>query len=343
MRSLHQASSSLKGGKSQLIGFPLANTSNLLVTVIGGSGFIGRQVVRSLAKRGYRVRVASRRPDLSGHTQVAGVPGQVMPVQANVRFPASIAAACEGAYAVINATGTDVSRGSQTFDAVVRFGSETIAKAAAATGAKVLITVSGIGTDLDVTSLAVQAKKDAERAAATHFPGAMVVKPSVVFGPDDRFFNKTASLARFAPVLPLIGADTKIQPVYVGDVAEAVATLVDRGVADGKSYELGGPRVLNMRELMQFTLDTIQRKRVLLPLPWGVAKFMGSILGLMPSPILTADQVELLKVDNVVSATAKAHGLTLQGLGITPRAMETVVPEYLYRYRKSGQFTKANA
>jgi uncharacterized protein YbjT (DUF2867 family) len=322
----------------------LANNSNRLVTVIGGSGFIGRHVVRALAKRGYRVRVASRRPDLSGHTQMAGGPGQVVPVQANVRFPASIAAACEGAYAVVNTVGTDVSSGSQTFDAVLRFGSEAIAKAAKATGAKVLITVSGIGTNLDTSSLAVQAKSQAEKIAAEIFPGAIVVKPSVVFGPDDRFFNKLASMARFAPVLPLIGGgETKIQPVFVGDIAEAIATLIDRGEANGKSYELGGPRVASMKELTQFTLDTIRRKRVLLPLPWSVSRLLGSILGILPNPQLTADQVELLKFDNVVSADAKAKGLTLEGLGITPHTIESVVPEYLYRYRKAGQFTQANA
>jgi uncharacterized protein YbjT (DUF2867 family) len=311
-----------------------------LVTVIGGSGFIGRHVVRSLAKRGYRVRVACRRPDLAGDVLPYGVPGQIALVQANVRFPASVAAACDGAYAVINATGTDVSSGTQTFDAILAFGAEAVAKAARAAKAQVLVMISGIGAGGNEGSAAARYKAQGEAASAKAFPGAMVVRPSVVFGPEDRFFNKLAAMARFSPVLPLFGGgDTKLQPVFVGDVAEAIANLVDGGSATGKVYELGGPEVASMRELTQFALDTTYRKRMLLPVPWGIASAMGSVLGLLPGSPLTRDQIELLKPDNVVSAVAVQEKRTLEGLGITPRSFRSVTPSYLYRFRKEGQFT----
>ena len=313
--------------------------SDKLVTVIGGSGFIGRQLVRSLAKRGYRVRVACRRPDLAGHVLPLGTPGQIALTQANVRFPHSLAAACEGAFAVVNATGTDVSSGTQSFDAVLVFGAGAIARAAEAAKASMLITVSGIGADVNATAAAARAKGNGEAAAALAFPGAIAVRPSVVFGPDDRFFNKMAGLARFAPALPVIGGSTKIQPVFVGDVAEAIATLIDRDAADGKTYELGGPAISTLRDLMQFTLDTTRRKRLLVPLPWGIAKVIGAVAGWLPGAPITMDQVEMLKTDNVVSAAAKSEGRDLTGLGITPRSFATIVPTYLYRFRKEGQFT----
>jgi uncharacterized protein YbjT (DUF2867 family) len=314
--------------------------SNQLVTIIGGAGFVGRNLVRSLAKRGYRIRVACRRPDLAGHVLPLGTPGQIALVQANVRFPASLAAACDGAYAVVNATGTDVSRGAQSFDAVLVFGAEAVAKAARAAGAELLITVSGMGADPEGTSAQAKAKGLSEMAAARAFPGAIAVRPSVIFGPDDRFFNKAASMARFSPVLPLFGGGaTRIQPVFAGDVAEAMAVLIDRGEASGKTYELGGPVIATLRELMQFTLDTVQRRRLLLPVPWGVAHILGSVAGFLPKPPITADQVELLKSDNVVSAAAVAEGRDFRGLGITPRSFETIVPSYLFRFRKEGQFT----
>jgi uncharacterized protein YbjT (DUF2867 family) len=269
-----------------------------------------------------------------------GVPGQIALVQANVRFPASIAAACEGATAVINATGTDVSSGTQTFDAVVAFGAETIAKAARAAKADVHIMVSGLGAGDNTASEASRAKMQGEAASARAFPGSMVVRPSVVFGPEDRFFNRLAAMARMAPALPLFGGGTtRIQPVFVGDIAEAIATLVDAGVANGKTYELGGPEVASMKELTQFVLDTVYRKRLLVPVPWPIAKGMGAVMGLLPGSPLTSDQIELLKPDNVVSERAQAEQRTLEGLGITPRSFRTVAPTYLYRYRKEGQFT----
>lgn len=314
--------------------------SDKLITLIGGSGFVGRHIVRSLARRGYRVRVACRRPDLAGHVQPLGTPGQIMPVQANVRFPASLAAACDGAHAVVNLTGVLYSAGGQSFDAVHAFGAEASAKAARAARAKVFIQMSALGADSDSTSAYARSKAEGEARARAAFPGTIVLRPSIIFGPEDSFFNRFAALARVSPALPLIGGgETRFAPVFVGDVAEAMARLIDRGEADGKTYELGGPEILSFRQLMDFTLDTIGRRRLLVPVPWTVARVQGLILGLLPKPLLTADQVELLKSDNVVSAAAEHDRRTLAGLGISARSIEGIVPGYLYRYRKAGQFT----
>jgi NADH dehydrogenase len=317
-----------------------ASNSEKLITVIGGSGFLGRHLVRALAKRGYRIRVACRRPDLAGHVQPLGTPGQIMPVQANVRYPASLAAACDGADAVINLTGILYGSGAQSFDAVHVFGAEASAKAAKAAKARLFIQMSAIGADAASTSAYARTKAAGEARARAAFPGAIVIRPSIVFGPEDGFFNKFAGLARLSPALPLIGGGaTKFQPVFVGDIAEAVARLVDAGEADGRTYELGGPEVLSFKQLMQFTLETIGRKRLLVPLPWAIAKMQGMILGLLPKPLLTADQVELLRSDNVVSEDARRDGRDFEGLGITPRGIAGIVPSYLYRYRRAGQFT----
>ena len=314
--------------------------SEKLITIVGGSGFIGRHIVRALAKRGYRIRVACRRPDLAGHLQPLGVPGQIMPVQANVRFPASLAAACDGTYAVINLTGVLYSGRAQSFDAVHAFGAEATAKAAKAARARVFIQMSAIGADPASSAAYARSKAEGESRARATFPGTIVLRPSIVFGPEDSFFNRFAGLARFAPALPLIGGGTtRFAPVFVGDVAEAVARLVDKGDADGKTYELGGPEVLTFKQLMQFTLDTIGRRRLLIPVPWTVAWVQGLILGLLPNPLLTVDQVELLKRDNVVSEAALRDKRTLEGLGISARGIEGIVPGYLYRFRKAGQFT----
>lgn len=318
----------------------LVQPSDRLITIIGGSGFLGRHIVRALARRGYRVRVACRRPDLAGHLQPLGNTGQIMTVQANVRYPASLAAACEGAYAVINLTGVLYSAGAQSFDAVHSFGAEASAKAARAAKARLFIQMSAIGADANSSAAYARSKAEGEARARAAFPGAIVLRPSIVFGPEDSFFNRFAAMARVAPFLPLIGGgETKFAPVFAGDVAEAVVRLVDKGEADGQTYELGGPEVLSFRQLLQFTLDTIGRNRLLLSLPWGVAKLQAALMGLLPRPPLTMDQVELLKSDNVVSAEARRENRTLEGLGITPQGIEAIVPAYLYRYRKAGQFT----
>ncbi|MBZ0262910.1 MAG: complex I NDUFA9 subunit family protein [Hyphomicrobiales bacterium] len=318
----------------------MAENSEKIVTLIGGSGFIGRHIVRTLAKRGYRIRVACRRPDLAGHVQPLGTPGQIMPVQANVRFPASLAAACDGATAVVNLTGVLSSRGAQSFDAIHVFGAEASARAAKAAKAQVFIQMSALGADADSGSEYGRTKAAGEAKARAAFPGAIILRPSIVFGPEDNFFNQFAGLSRLAPALPLIGGgQTKFTPLFVGDLAEAIARLIDKGEASGLTYELGGPEVFSFKQLMEFTLETIGRKRLLVPVPWPIAKVMGTVMGLLPFAPLTADQVELLKTDNVVSEAAAREGRDLTGLGITGRSIQGIVPSYLYRYRRAGQFT----
>jgi uncharacterized protein YbjT (DUF2867 family) len=317
--------------------------SDKLITVIGGSGFIGRHIVRSLAKRGYRVRVACRRPDLAGHVVPLGGPGQVVPMQANIRYPASLAAACDGAFAVINLPAVLYNSGAQSFDALHVFGAEAVAKAAKSAKAQMLVQFSSIGADLNSPSAYSRTKAEGEAKAASIFPGTTIIRPSIVFGPEDNFYNKFAQMARFSPALPLIGGGkTLFQPVFVGDVAEAVATLIDRGIADGKTYELGGPEKQSFKQIFQFILATVQRKRLLLPLPFGIASLIGAVAGILPKPALTTDQVESLKTDNIVSVIAESEGRTLSGLGITARSTASIVPSYLYRFRKAGQFTVPN-
>jgi uncharacterized protein YbjT (DUF2867 family) len=316
------------------------SNTDKIVTLIGGSGFVGRHIARALAKRGYRIRVGCRRPDLAGHVQPLGTPGQIMPIQVNVRYPASLAAACDGAYAAMNLTGVLSSGGAQSFEAVHVFGAEACAKAARTAKASVFIQMSALGADVNSGSEYAKSKGQGEVRAKAAFPGAVILRPSIVFGPEDNFFNQFAGMSRLAPALPLIGGGvTKFTPVFVGDVAEAVAKLIDAGEATGKTYELGGPEVFTFKQLLEFTLDTIGRKRLLLPLPWPVAKVLGTVLGVMPGAPLTADQVELLKTDNVVSDAATREGRDLSGLGITPSSIQGIVPSYLYRFRKAGQFT----
>lgn len=314
--------------------------SDKIVTVIGGSGFIGRHVVRALTKRGYRVRVACRRPDLAGHVLPLGVVGQVATVQANLRYPASLAAACEGAYAVINLPGVHVTPFGQDAGAVHVFGAGAAARAARQAKAQVFIQMSAIGANAESTSTYARTKAEGEAQAKGNFPGAIIIRPSLVFGPEDALFNRFAAMARVSPVLPLIGGGTtKFQPVFAGDVAEAIATLVDRGEASGKTFELGGPETASFADLMRFILKTTVRKRLLLPIPVGVAKGLAAIAAYLPGSPLTSDQVKMLQDDNVVSASASAEGRDLRGLGIVPRSFESIVPTYLYRYRKEGQFT----
>jgi NADH dehydrogenase len=317
----------------------LQTNVNKLVTVFGGSGFVGRHVVRALAKRGYRIRVAVRRPDLAGHLQPLGRVGQIHAVQANLRHPKSVEAAARGADVVVNLVGVLFERGRQRFDSVHARGAETVALAAAAFGAS-LVHGSAIGADENSPSLYARSKAAGEKLALAAVPGATIMRPSIVFGPEDSFFNRFAALARISPFLPLIGGGlTRFQPVFVGDVATAIAEAVDGRAKPGAIYELGGPEVRTFKELMEFTLATIERRRLLLPIPFPLARLQATFLGLMPKPLLTRDQVALLKQDNVVSGEAKRQGRTLQDLGIEPISMETVVPYYLWRFRKAGQFS----
>jgi uncharacterized protein YbjT (DUF2867 family) len=309
-----------------------------LVTVYGGSGFLGRHLVRALAKRHYRIRVAVRRPDLAGHLQPLGRVGQIHAVQANLRNPESVEAAARGADVLINLVGILFERGRQRFDAVHTEGARNVAAAAKAHGAR-LVHVSAIGADENSTAVYARSKAAAERLVREVMPETMVMRPSIMFGPEDNFFNLFASLARMSPVLPLVGGGhTKFQPVFVGDVAQAIANAVDGQARAGTTYELGGPEVRTFREILEYILATIERRRLLLPMPFLVAKLQASLMQFMPTPLLTPDQVELLRTDNVVSDPAVTQGRTLQGLGIAPTPIEAIVPSYLWRFRKTGQF-----
>jgi len=309
-----------------------------LVTVYGGSGFLGRHVVRALAKRHYRIRVAVRRPELAGHLQPLGRVGQIHAVQTNLRNAASVEAAAHDAEVLVNLVGILFERGRQKFDAVHTYGAEQVALAAKSHGARV-VHVSAIGADEHSPSAYARSKAAGERAVMAAMPDAVVVRPSIIFGPDDDFFNRFGALARMSPVLPLIGGGlTKFQPVFAGDVATAIADAVDGTVRGGTTYELGGPEVKTFKELLYFVLATTERRRLLVPVPYFMAKLQAMALQFMPKPMLTPDQVELLRADNVVSETARAEGRTLEGLGITPDTIQTIVPTYLWRFRKAGQF-----
>jgi uncharacterized protein YbjT (DUF2867 family) len=322
----------------------MASNLDTLVTVFGGSGFVGRSVVRALAKREYRIRVAVRRPELAGYLQPMGRVGQIHTVQANVRHPASVEAAMRDAHVVVNLVGILAESGAQTFEAVQGAGAGTIATAAAAADAQ-MVHVSAIGADEQSESSYARSKAAGEKAVLAAVPSATIMRPSVVFGPEDQFTNRFAALARISPFLPLIGGGvTKLQPVYVGDVATAVANAVDGKAKPGRVYELGGPEILSMREIMETILAITDRERMLLSLPFGIAKFQSYVLQFAPRTLkLTADQVELLRHDNVVSQAAKDAGLTLEGLGITPDSLEGISPQYLWRFRPAGQFQRKNA
>jgi NADH dehydrogenase len=320
------------------------SNADTLITVYGGSGFLGRHVVRALAKRDYRIRVAVRRPELANFLQPLGRVGQIHAVQANLRNAASVDTAARDAQAVINLVGILAEGGKQRFDRVHTYGAEQVALAANAHGAR-LVHVSALGIDENSAAHYARTKAAAEKLVLAAQPQAVIIRPSILFGPEDDFFNRFAALARFSPVLPLIGGgETKYQPVFVGDVATAIADAVDGKLRSGATYELGGPEVRSFKELMQFTLATIERKRLLVPLPFFAANLKAMFLQFAPSPLtLTPDQVEMLKVDNVVSGAAKTEGRTLQAIGIEGETIEAIVPSYLWRFRRAGQFRPRSA
>ena len=312
--------------------------SDRLVTVFGGSGFVGRHLVRTLAKRGWRVRVAVRRPDLAQYLMTAGAVGQVHAVQANLRYPDSVEAAVDGAEAVVNLVGLLYESGRNGFDAVQAFGPGAIGRAAKAAGVARYVHMSALGVTTSKARYA-QSKAQGEAAALAAFPEAVIVRPSVLFGPEDGFFNKLAAMAQMSPVLPLIGGgQTRLQPAFVGDVAEVLTRGVEGTLASGTIYELGGPEIMTLRQITEMVLRVTNRSRLLVPLPFPIAAIQAKILQFLPTPPLTPDQVELLKSDNVVSDQAIAQGCTFAGLGIKPVTTEAEVPSYLWRYRKSGQF-----
>jgi uncharacterized protein YbjT (DUF2867 family) len=322
--------------------------ANRLVAVFGGSGFLGRHIVRALVHEGWRIRVAVRRPDLAAFLQPIGGVGQIQPVQANLRFPESIAAAIEGASAVVNATGVTAESGAQTFEAVHVEGAFALARAASAARVSSYVHISGIGADPNSASPYIASKGLGEKATRDVFSGAVVLRPSVVFGPEDDFFNRFGALACHLPILPLLGGGrTRLQPVYVGDVGRAVAATLSGLARPGAVYELGGPRTMTLREAAELTLHEIDRRRLLIGLPLNPSRWIATstqfaskvTFGLFPKLLTTTrDQVDLLASDNVVSEEAETEGRVLSALNVLPQAVETIIPSYLARFRRTGQY-----
>ena len=312
-----------------------------LVTIYGGSGFVGRYIAQQIAQNGWRVRVAVRRPNEAMHVKPYGVVGQVEPVFCNIRDDASVNAVMQGADAVINCVGTFDRTGRNNFDAVQHVGAERIARLAAANGVACMVHISAIGADAEAESLYQQSKAQGEAAILRHMPDAVILRPSVIFGVEDGFFNRFAAMSRFTPVLPLVGAESKFQLVYVDDVARA-AVAGATGEAAGGIYELGGPDVHTFREWMDIMLGVIHRRKVLMNVPfwiarmkaWGLDMFQMLTLGLFTNTILTRDQVKTLRHDNIVGEGA----MTLADMGIRPVAAASILPDYLWRFRPSGQY-----
>ncbi|WP_425093828.1 complex I NDUFA9 subunit family protein [Tropicimonas sp. S265A] len=317
-----------------------------LVTIFGGSGFVGRYIARRMAQQGWRVRVAVRRPNEAIFVRPYGVVGQVEPVLCNVRDDASVAAVLEGADAAINCVGILSATGKNTFGLVQHHGAERVARLAAAAGVARFVQISAIGADADSKSTYASSKGLGEQAVLKHQPDAIILRPSIIFGPEDQFFNRFAGMTKLGPVLPVVGAGTKFQPVYVDDVAKA-AVLGATGAAAPGIYELGGPDVDTFRELMVQMLKVINRRRLVLNIPFFAAKIMGAgldlvqklSLGLIHNSMLTLDQVRNLAKDNVVAADAKGFA----ELGIQPVSLEAVLPDYLWRFRPDGQYDELKA
>ena len=312
-----------------------------LVTVFGGSGFLGRHVVRALLKRGWRVRAAVRRPDLAGFLQPLGMVGWVQPIQANLRYRWSVDRAVEGADAVINLVAIMTPSGRQNLESVNVFGARAVAEAARARGLDRVIHVSAIGASPDSPSAYGRSKAAGEAGVFETLPKSVVMRPSILFGPEDHFFNRFAAMDRMSPALPLVGGGkTKFQPVFVGDVARAIVDAVEGKAKDGTIYELGGPEIHSFRECMELMLQVIGRKRMLVPLPWGVAGVLGSILQYLPGKMLTPDQVRQLRVDSIVSEAAIAERRTIEAFGIELTTLGSVLPTYLSQYRVRGEYEK---
>lgn len=311
-----------------------------LITVFGGSGFVGRHVVRELAAKGYAVRVAVRRPDLAGFLQPLGNVGQIQLVQANLRFPDSVEAAVKGADTVINLVGILAESGRQKFDAVQAEGAKVVAVAAKNNDAH-LIHMSAIGADKDSASSYGETKAKGEVAVKRIVKDAIIMRPSIIFGPEDDFFNRFGAMSRIAPALPLIGGgQTKFQPIYVGDIAKAIVSAVEGGCEKGETYELGGPQIFSFRECLEILLKQTCRNKPLVNIPWFLAGMMAKAIGWLPGAPITSDQLEMLKSDNIVSDQAQKQKRTLEALGIQPTPMAAILPSYLVQYRPSGQFTK---
>ena len=312
-----------------------------LVTIFGGSGFVGRYIARRMAQQGWRVRVAVRRPNEALFVKPYGVVGQVVPTLANVRDDDSVRAAIRGADAVVNCVGILAPDGKNTFEAVQDEGAGRVARIAAEEGVQRFVHISAIGADAESDSTYARTKAAGEAAVLDHMPGAVILRPSIVFGPEDQFFNRFAGMARFGPLLPIVGGSTRFQPVYVDDIALAASTALQDGSVQGV-YELGGPDVDSFRDLMVQMLQIIRRRRIIFNMPFWMARTVATIgeaasavtLGLIKPP-MTRDQVRNLARDNLVSEGAR----TLADLGVTdPSSLEAILPEYLWRFRPSGQY-----
>ena len=314
-----------------------------LVTIFGGSGFVGTQVVQLLARAGYRIRVAVRRPDLAGHLRPLGAVGQVVPMQANVRNRESVQAAVKGASIVINMAAIGIEKGRQNFRAVNVMGARHVAEAASAAGAERFVQMSVLGAADDSASLFSRSRAAGEAEVLRAFPGATIIRPSVIFGVNDDFFNLIGNLVRVLPVFPLFGGKTKFQPVYVGDVAEAVVAAAEGRARPGKVYELGGPEVLTYREIAERVLRDTKRNNPILPLPTAMGALLAIPMALMPKPLLTVDRVRLLGIDNVVSDAAVKEKRAIAAFGIVPTPLDAVLPTYLWRFSQNGQFDRQTA
>jgi uncharacterized protein YbjT (DUF2867 family) len=321
----------------------IALNSSTLVTVFGGSGFVGRYVVQALAKTGCRVRVAVRQPNLALFLQPLGSVGQIHPVQANLRYEDSVRRAIDGADGVVNLVGVLQPSGKQTYRAIQAEGAGLVADAARDAGVRAFVHISANGANRSSKSVYARTKADGEDRVAAAFLDSIILRPSIVFGQEDEFFNRFASMSRFSPFMPLIGGQTRFQPVYVGDVAQAVVAGLDGRARSGAPYELGGPAIYTFRELLDLVAEYSERKRPFLPIPFWMAKLMALLTQWLPGAPITLDQVRLLQTDNVVSADAIAEARTLQGLGIQPRAVEAIVPRYLVRFRPKGEFSTMRA
>lgn len=307
-----------------------------IVTMFGGSGFIGRYAARKLAKRGWRVRVAVRRPNEAHFLRPYGDVGQIEPFQANIRDEDSCRRALEGADAAMNFVGILSPSGKQTFEAVQAEGAGRIARLAAEAGARRLVHLSAIGADAESDSVYARSKAEGEAAVRAAFPKAVILRPSVVFGEEDDFFNRFAKMAQFSPVLPIAGGETRFQPVYVDDVAEAAVRALEGDFAEGGLFELGGPEVKTMRALMEVMLQVTRRKRALADVPLGLLRIGAGLTDWLPFAPVTRDQLKLLARDNVVAPGAQG----LEAFGIEPKSLESVLPGYLYRFRPYGQYAR---
>ncbi len=312
----------------------MPTTDAPIVAIIGGSGFVGRYIAQAMARAGWRVRVGCRRPHEAHFVRPYGVVGQVEPVQVNIRDDASVARIAEGCHAVVNCVGILFPSGKNSFEAIQAEGAGRVARAAREAGAERVVQLSAIGADPESPATYGRTKAEGERQVLEAVPEAMILRPSIVFGTEDQFFNRFAKMARFSPAIPVVGGATRFQPVWVQDVAEAAARGAT-GAVDGGIYELGGPNIYTFRELMELMLRVIRRRRAIVDLPIPLAKLQGRMLGLLPDPPITLDQVRLLERDNVVAEGAKGF----PELGIEPEAPEGIIESYLYPYRPYGQYT----